>query len=371
MKKYLPFLLIMFFLSRALFSQDFNQAETEHYRIQSTSDPEMTAYLGLHMEELYSRFSELTGPPASSLPKLRVIQFSSQEECYNYLQIEPSQREEPYFLLRRGLSGYSEILFFQSDKAQWHSLVHLALFQYLEACNGDSPYWIKAGLAKYFEVASEKTERDEPIPFNWSAHSRWLELYGENPPELSPLLQSEKAVPEAQEELALLSWGLVSYLMNGQGDEGRLLWETLSLIRTNRRNEWIQTIETETEEACYNYLKGLKKPDSRGTVIKDIYTNAGWDEALRYIEEENLDESWLGPYYRGLIHYERGLFSDALGDFIKAESLEAPKAEVFYSRGLCLWELGRIDEGTALIKKAEELKPGIIPDDLNRLLDWP
>ncbi|MDC7223053.1 MAG: hypothetical protein PQJ60_04885 [Spirochaetales bacterium] len=323
------------------------------------------------MEELYGQFSELTGAPAHPFPLLLVTELKTDEEYRSYLSDLTDQSGNSSLLVRRGLSGYSEIVLLEEDRELARRiLIHLALFQYLEACNRDTPFWIKAGLARYFETLPEEGDQSS-IPFNWNAWEEWKSLSSTKTPSLNELLSLTEEEGEPHKDYHILAWGFLTYLMNGQGEEGRLLWETLTLIRTDKRDEWIGSIDGKAEEACAAYLSGLTRPEGEEVRLKQLYEESTREQVLAYIEEKELHHSWLGSYYEGLIHYDRGLFEQGLADFRKAEEQGAPKADVIYSQGLCLWELGRHSEATVYFNLAEKKREGIIPSDLNRLLDSP
>ncbi|MEZ4915869.1 MAG: tetratricopeptide repeat protein [Chitinophagales bacterium] len=74
-------------------------------------------------------------------------------------------------------------------------------------------------------------------------------------------------------------------------------------------------------------------------------------------------EEWIHFYYLGLIHYERKKYADAIVDFdavinnydINKKPLENPELKDAYEyKGRCLFNLGKVDEATAVMEKAIE-----------------
>jgi tetratricopeptide (TPR) repeat protein len=368
MKRCLFYLLLI--LPAQLFCLEFNETKTEHYTIRTTLSPEETAERGVLMERLYSRFTKLTGQPNKDLTGLTITEFSGEDDFCDYLSLSKNDLDTPFLLLRRGESHRPEILFYSIDEETTHRyLIHLALFQYLEACNNQTPFWLKAGLARYFETLPIDFTGEDVPPFNENAYEEWLDLAKTGSPSLRSLLSEETTlINENERELHIAAWGLVSYLMNAQGKEGRFLWETLSLARTNRKDEWLQLDVSVVEKASTDYLLSLEKPEKDNIALKKLYENATREDVIKYINDNNLEESWLGPYYEGLIHYNRGLYADALYNFRKAAERSAPEAEVLFSQALCLWELNKEEEARILFGKAKEIKEEIIPEELNRLL---
>ncbi len=365
--------LLCFFLSVLpflVFPADLNESSTEHYHIRTSYSPQYTAQLGLLMEELYSRFTRFTGEPSVNLPALYVTELSSSGEWSDFLGISPRDERNCYSLVRQGESGQGEIVFYDGDRERTMvALIQLALFQYLEACNSESPFWIKSGLSRYFETFASQERDTADIPFNWSAYEDWTALGNEQviPAETLLNLPEEEAVDNRSFQTS--SWALVNYLIQAPGQESRLLWETISMIRTGRKGEWINSVDQDLDGNIVTFMAGVIKPESDDSALKSLYDKGDRDGVLSYLYERDLNESWLGYYYTGLIHYDRGLFTESLSDFIKAEEAGAPQADVWFSRGLCLWQLGERSEAERLLKKAETLKEGIIPEELSRLLD--
>ena len=350
---------------------DFNETRTEHYHVRTTLSPEATAQLGFLMEELYARFSRFTGEPVEKISGLYVTALSSEAEFQELGGSSFSSPAGDFLLMRQGISGSGEILFYgNGSRESTEALIHLALFQYLEACNSETPFWIKAGLARYFETLAEQAEGGSASPpFNWNAYEEWTTLSKEDSLPINALLDLTEGKAIGNSLFHNTAWALVSYLIQASGEEGRLLWETLSLIRTGKKGEWISSVSTPTDDTLLFYMSSIKKPESHSAVLKALYAKDDRAGIVSYLDNNKLSETWLGFYYKGLLHYDRGLFEEGLSDFRKAEETGAPLADTLYSQGLCLWELGKRQEGETLLRRAEKLKEDIIPDDLNRLLD--
>ena len=366
------FLLCCFLLSIPflVFSADLNETSTEHYHIKTSYTPQYTAQLGLLMEELYTRFTLFTGEPSVDLPALYVTELSSADEWNDFLGISSRDEQNCYSLVRQGESGQGEIVYYDGDRERTMvALIQLALFQFLEACNSESPFWLKSGLSRYFETLASQDRDTTEIPFNWSAYEDWIALGNEQLIPVDTLLTLTEEEAGDDRSYQTSSWALVNYLIQAPGQESRLLWETVSMIRTGRKGEWITSANQAIDVNIGTFMAAIKKPESNGSVLKSLYDRGDRDGVLSYLYERELSESWLGYYYTGLIHYDRGLFTESLSDFVKAEEAGAPRADVWFSQGLCLWQLGKRDEGAQLLKRAETLKEGIIPEDLSRLLD--
>lgn len=251
-------------------------------------------------------------------------------------------------------------------------MTHLALFQFLEACNSETPSWIKEGLAQHFEMIKfdNQWENDPLIPFNVSALKRLNKIETEDRVNLVTLLtMTEEEIHRNPSLTYPECWGFVSFLMNSPSDMSRLFWEHMTLITLNKKGEWPQQVLPELEESYHIYIASLDPQEETHQTLKGLFEKDYYTKALAYIEEQGLEDSWLGLYYIGLIHHERGLFADALEEYDASEKRGAPLGPISYAKALCLLELNQEMEGKKMLLKAEENQPGIVPAHLNHLLE--
>jgi tetratricopeptide (TPR) repeat protein len=113
----------------------------------------------------------------------------------------------------------------------------------------------------------------------------------------------------------------------------------------------------------------LESNPSLGDQLKSLFLKDYYTRALNLIKDVGAEESWLGLYYTGLIHYERGLYGDSLADFTLALEKGGPEDALKYAMGLSNLELGRREQGIKLLKEAKELNESLIPRTLSPLLE--
>ncbi|MBN2627258.1 MAG: hypothetical protein JXA95_11380 [Spirochaetales bacterium] len=366
MKINLSLLLSILFLI-PLSALDFFESRTMHYLVKSDASPEDSVNAAMEMEERYSLYADLIGTPSGPQPLLPVTILSSREEIETYLNGLKALETGDVVLLRQKDSGRGEIVCLSVKEASVRKALNQAAFlQFIESCNRDTPLWLKSGMALYFETSPDPST-GEPF-FNWSALAEWMDMDpGVNDINDSLLTLSDESKFSYREQV--LSWSLLTYLMNSQGKDSRLIWESLSLVRTGETKAWPQELPTDLNSRLISYFSELHLPDTKEQILKTYYESSSYDELMEYISRDDDISSGVELYYRGLVHYNRGLFEEALDDFGKAGELGFSPAETVYAKALCYLQLGDRVKAVSRLKTAEKLKEGIVPEELSRLLE--
>jgi tetratricopeptide (TPR) repeat protein len=360
---------LVLFMVIPLFGEDFFETRTDNYLIKSTLSSELSAQTGYILEQLYVLFTDLTGKPENIMAPLTVIELNSKENFDDYLDRVWSIGSETYLLINQGQTGYSEIVLYRQNGAlHLKELIHLAVFQFLEACNRETPFWLKEGLARYFETATLNNDKSGEIPFNWEIYEEYINREKSIPLNILFSMSEEELI----ENSALTypeCWAFTQYLLDSTGPESRLLWDYLSLIRTGRVAEWPIINSNQWEDKYSAYMISLESYPSLEDELKSLFLKDYYTRALNLIKDSGAEESWLGLYYTGLIHYERGLYEDSLADFTLALEKGGPEDAMKYAMGLSNLELRKREQGIKLLKEAKELNESLIPRALSPLLE--
>jgi len=350
-------------------------AEGRHYLVKSDLGPERSAKLLLRLESAYNVYSKVFRFYDSRLPAPLVVrEFATKADFDAYLLQVAGETRGDFVYLHYPSPQKRELLLFPKAEPEYSaSLAHQAFAQYLNAFIQQPPLWMRMGFSTFFETL-RWTEAGEVASFD--ENLGWLEtvknLQAKNG--LIPLDRLLSATPEeaktAVEVLYPEAWAFVSFLMNDStGDFTRLLWETLATLGPDaelaenqslvllRVTDWYGI--KETEKAFQAYVTSRKTfPELIAEGI-EVYGRKDYALASTAFGEANLLEpdSFVPPYYLGLIAYAKGDYSAADSSYRKAASLGCDGATISYAIGLNAIARGLVDEGATSLAGAAAAAP--------------
>lgn len=322
--------------------------------------------------ELYGAFFRFD--PALLQGKLVVREFAGKAAFDSYLAQVAGQGKEDFVYLHYQSPERRELLVFAKDEPDRSaSLAHQAFVQYIKAFVQNPPLWLRDGFAVFFETAAWDEEKGS---LSFSENLAWLETAKALAAKGSflPLERLLSITPEeSRSSLDVYypeAWAFVSFLANGaEGGYDRFLWDTISGLRKDaslqenqdaaaaRLEAWYG--KSDAEKAFASYLEGrLTFPELVQAGVKS-YGEKAYDAAREAFEAaRELDpESYVPPYYLGLIAYAKGDFGLADFEYKDALRLGCDPAIGNYALGLNAYAQNRAEDAKGFLGLAKEAAP--------------
>jgi len=282
--------------------------------------------------------------------------------------------KEDFVYLHYSTPARRELVLFAKDEPEYSaSLAHQAFVQFIKAFVKNPPLWMRDGYAIYFESArwNEATGLLE-FPENLA----WLET-------TKALLANGALIPierllslGADESRSLLdvfypeSWALVSFLSKS-ADRGwnRLLWDSISALEADASLEENQNAvgalfkswygKAEADKAFIAYLDNRKIFSELAKSAAEAYESGSYAEAKGLFEKARglNPQSYLPPYYLGLIAYAAGDFAQAELHYRNALALGCDAGAGNYALALNALALDKKTEAAAFLEAAKSASP--------------
>ena len=375
-------------------TQTLAEHETLHYRVLSELGEAHARETGTKLEALmvlynrYLRFDvdDLDGP-------LRARVFSSRERYDDYLSRIVDATMDDFVYLHYGDPRASELVGYCADASTCGrggdtSLSHQAFVQFLRAFVPNPPLWLREGFAVYFELVEFDGDSGSAI---LRENLSWLDT-------LQSILNGTAGVPtipirellvmdvdDARERLDTFypqAWGLVSFLLNSSDrDINRIVWDSISALKPdstmgeNSRNVVHRAFGWQSDEELADshaaYVAGRKSFRSLVEAGIERYEAGDADMARSSFTEaaELRGESFIPPYYLGLIAYDDGDHALADGHFTDALARGSGEPLTYYALGLNAYADKRMDDARRYLERAVMLDPTAYRSKANQLLE--
>jgi len=367
------------------------QIMTNHYRLFYEGSEEEAKLFGQKLEAGLELYNSVLHFDLNKLAiKLKVRIFATKESFNNYLKNVIKETKDDFVYIHYTDLGKCEMVgFLKSNESDLHAaLLHQGLVQFLKAYVATPPLWLQEGLAAFFEQAQ------------WSASTRSFSL----PTELVWLTTLKRLVKggtegnlipfdtflvldkfSAQGQLTVFypqAWGLVYFLLNSsERNINRILWDSIAALDPSAT---LMENSTRVKEKAFGWY-GLSKLEN---AFKDYYTNLKSlselvAEAINLYSINELDkaqalflqvkerskDSYIPYYYLGLISYGKKNYADAESYYLKARSLNAPKALISYAMGVNAYADNNFDKAVLYLNEAKKEDPTKYAEKVNQVLE--
>jgi tetratricopeptide (TPR) repeat protein len=367
----------------------FFSATTSHYRVLSyvgstySRDIARKLEAGLELYNEYLRF-DLSEVP---LP-LRVRIFGSKGDYDRYLQRLISQTRSDFVFIAYRDPGRSELVGFQRDANDFDgSLLHYGFVQFLNSRIPGAPLWLEEGMATYLEASQFDPATGS---FVLRPNLAWLdslkailrdqELASRFT--LQDLLLLDRTAAESNIEVFYpAALGLVYFLLESPDRRfNRILWDSLSAldpqasVRQNslRAEEkafgWIAL--PELEQAMRSYILSVPTFNDLVREGAEMYGSGSLEDsrALFLRASELRRDSYIPPYYLGLIAYQSKEYDEAARHYLEAQRLGADAALVNYALGVNAFADQDYAQAVDYLNRARQIDPGAFAEKVDSLL---
>lgn len=349
------------------------RVEGQRYVVYSELGGEAAEGLASYLDALFELYGAyFRFDPELLAGKLVVREFAGKAAFDAYLAQVAGQGKDDFVYLHYQSPERRELLVFAKDEPERSaSLAHQAFVQYLKAYVQNPPLWLRDGFAVFFETARWDGERKA---LSFAENLAWLETVKalEAKRSLLPLARLLSLSPEeSRSSLDVYypeAWAFVSFLVNGaEGGYDRFLWDTISGLRRDASLAENQEAAAErlgawygkAEEAFAAYLGNrLTFPELVQAGVKG-YGEKAYDASREAFESaRELDpDSYVPPYYLGLIAYARGDFGLADFEYKEALRLGCDPAIGNYALGLNAYAQNRAEDAKGFLALAKEASP--------------
>lgn len=155
-------------------------------------------------------------------------------------------------------------------------------------------------------------------------------------------------------------WIIVYYLLNGNDNEKRLLWDTMSKLRYDKsyneeslkKDFLTYNLDTKIEDYLNSYL-GYNDYMTKGI---ELYMDKQYEEAQRLFKSAiNLELEKYSPiYYLGMTYNGLQDYNNAYNQFTLALDRGAPKDLLYYSIGLNFYQQKEFNQALNYLNKIED-----------------
>jgi tetratricopeptide (TPR) repeat protein len=367
----------------------FYSATTSHFRVLSdvgstfSRDVARKMEAGLELCEEYLRFDLAEIP----LP-LRARIFRSKDDYDRYLMGLISETRSDFVFISYRDRARSELVGFQREAPDFDaSLLHYGFIQVLNSRIPGAPLWLEEGMATYLEGS-----RYDPAGgrFDFRPNLAWLDSlkrilqdpvlasrYG-----LQDLLLADRRAAETNIEVFYpAAWGLVYFLLESPDRRyNRILWDSISALdpaatvgENSRRAlekafAWIAL--PELEEALRAYILSLSTFNDLVQEGVQLYgSGALEDSRALFLRAADLrSDSYIPPYYLGLIAYQSMQYDEATRRYQEAQRLGADPALVSYALGVNAFADQDYALAAEYLNRAQEIDPVGFADKADALL---
>lgn len=381
MKKYIC-ISVMLFAAFLAFGQDFQVAESTHYKVFIEGNIEQGKIIAAGMDAFFDLYNSFFHFDTSKLPtKLKVRIFKDKAGFDAYLTKIISQTADSFVYLQYSNPEKSELVgFMQEEKAFQTSLIHHGSIQFLKTFIANPPLWLQKGIAVYFEASSYDVEKGIAV---YKKNLNWVDTFKKLLAEestssgssqlfpLSTLLSIDVATANTKiDAFYAQSWGLVSFLIESDKKEyNRILWDSISSLKpeaSKRDNEialinnvyrWIDTdIFVKDFE---NYIKSLKTFPDLVEEGMAYYSQGDLDAAEKSFQKAlELESGYYIPYYYlGLISYARKDFPMAEYYYHTAIQMGGDAGLSYYALGVNAYADSRFEDAIFYLAQAKEIDP--------------
>jgi tetratricopeptide (TPR) repeat protein len=375
-------ILMVFFVAFFAFGQDFQMAESTHYKVFFEGNLEQGKLVASGMDaffDLYNSFFHFD--PAKLTTKLKVRIFKDKAGFDAYLNKVISQSADSFVYLQYNNPEKCELVgFLQEDAAFQTSLIHHGTIQFFKTFIPNPPLWMQKGVAVYFETSSYDSEKKVAV---YKKNLSWVETFkkllakessASGASQLFPistLLSIDVATANTKiDAFYAQSWGLVSFLLNSEKKEyNRLFWDSISSLKpeaSKRDNEMalINTAYRWVDKDLFvkdfeDYIRNLKTfPD----LVEDgmaYYTQGDMDKAEASFEKAlDLESGYYIPYYYlGLISYARKDFPMAEYYYHTAIQMGGDAGLSYYALGVNAYADSRFEDAVFYLAQSKEIDP--------------
>ncbi|MBN1837399.1 MAG: DUF1570 domain-containing protein [Spirochaetales bacterium] len=367
----------------------FYSASSAHYRVLSDASQSFAHEVARKMEAVLGLCNEYLRFDPADLPlPLGVRIFASREEYERYLMGIIAETRSDFVFISYSDPGRSELVGFQREPEEFDSsLLHYGLIQLLNSRIPGAPLWLEEGMATYLEASRYDSGGNR---FVLAANLTWLDsLKGIlRDPELSArfsiedLLRADRAAAQSNIEIFYpAAWGLVHFLLETPDRRfNRMLWDSLSALEpsagvldNSRRVQekafsWISP--EELQRAVSSYILSLR---TFNDLVRQAVSEYGRGELegarTLFVEAREMrQDSYIPPYYLGLIAYQNRAYEQAAGYYLEAQRLGVDPALAQYALGVNAFAAGNYSQATEYLKRARELDPAAFGGKVDALL---
>ena len=366
MRKALVILLLACMVIPVAFAQDgdFNEVESEHYRVLSQVGVNQAARTASKLEAMLELYNSYFHFDIDELDvKMTVRIFEEKSGFDSYLNRVIGETRDDFIYLHYNDLARSELVGYYRDGEDFDfPLPPQNFVQYMRAFVANPPLWLREGFAVFFEQAEYDNDFETVVyreNLSWLGTLKDL-VAGEASASLIPVDRMLSIdVESARENLNVFypqAWGMVSFLVNAENREiNRILWDAISALHpgasmeenTRRINQQaLKWVDTEfLAERFVEYAEERKSFKGLVEEGMDLYAEGQMDTAEEnFVKATKLrDDNHIPFYYLGLINYDKGNFD--LADFYYQEALDRGAEEVltYYALGVNAFAANRFD----------------------------
>lgn len=343
---------------------DFNEVESEHYRVLSQVGVNQAARTASKLEAMLELYNSYFHFDIDELDvKMTVRIFEEKSGFDSYLNRVIGETRDDFIYLHYNDLARSELVGYYMDGEDFDfALTHQNFVQYMRAFIANPPLWLREGFAVFFEQAEYDNDFEAVV---YRENLSWLgtlkELVGgEASASLIPVDRMLTIdVESARENLNVFypqAWGMVSFLVNAENREiNRILWDSISALHPSASMEenarrinqqalkWVDTAFL--AERFVEYVEERKSFKGLVEEGMDLYADGQVDQAEEnFVKATKLrDDNHIPFYYLGLINYDKGNYD--LAEFYYQEGLDRGAEEVlsYYALGVNAFAANRFD----------------------------
>ena len=353
---------------------------SDYYRVSSDLSESHAARIARKMESSLSMFNSLFHFDLTDLNvKMKVTIFSEKDSFDEYLESTIGRTRQDFTFIHYSDLAKSELVgFIKTDEFEFDaSLIHQGLIQFLKAFIPNPPIWLREGAAAYFEAS---LWNENTLAYDYRSNYAWLptlrallkgEVEGKTPLMMSDLLNRESEPPASQMDIFYpQAWGVVTFLLETPENEyNRILWDSLSVIdpvKTVKENsqavmqkafKWVD--ERSLLVDFTSFVDGLKTFNELITSGVALYSQGELDDAAASFNKAVVlePESYIPPYYLGLINYADKDHIKAEGYYTNALDLGSDVALTNYALGVNAFAGNRYEQAVLYLSKAKAADP--------------
>ena len=189
-----------------------------------------------------------------------------------------------------------------------------------------APYWLKAGIATYFEE-SESKRWINSIRASRSRENVITTVIGSTDDNIKPYL----------------AWIVIDYLLKSDNKaHNRLFWDSLSFLKYNPEDKngtnYINNLykSANLDSVISEYINDIKTFEDYMSMGIELYNSKKYSESIdMFTIAQNIEPEMYSPeYYLGLNYSNLGEFEKAYSHFTVSLDKGAPNDVVYYSIGI-------------------------------------
>lgn len=351
---------------------DFNEVESEHYRVLSQVGVNQAARTASKLEAMLELYNSYFHFDIDELDvKMTVRIFAEKSGFDSYLNRVIGETRDDFIYLHYNDLARSELVGYYMDGEDFDfALTHQNFVQYMRSFVANPPLWLREGFAVFFEQAEYDNDFETVVyreNLSWLGTLKDL-VAGEanaSPIPVDQMLRID--VESARENLNVFypqAWGMVSFLVNAENREiNRILWDAISALHPSASMEenarrinqqalkWVDTAFL--TERFVEYVEERKSFKGLVEEGMDLYADDQMDVAEEnFVKATNLrDDNHIPFYYLGLINYDKGNYD--LAEFYYQEALDRGAEEVltYYALGVNAFAANRFDSAQSYLQE--------------------